>query len=103
MYLEGGVRTKSKSLLTDEQIERDGKNKDHERDQLIKNTITYLSVAALIGIAVFLFGMFIALAIHYYATDQFDKIEKIGFTIGGAAVGYMVRYFQSRRILPKDQ
>ena len=105
MNPEGGApsRTKGKSLLTDQQIELDGKNKDHERDQLIKNTIAYLSVATLIALAIFLFVMLAGLWIHYYLTGEYDKIEKVGFAIGGAALGYMVRYFQGRKILPDDK
>jgi hypothetical protein len=105
MNPEGGVpsRTKGKSLLTDQQLELDGKNKDHERDQLLKNTITYLSIIALIGLTVFLFAMLAGLWIHYYLNGEFDKIEKAGFAIGGVALGYMVRYFQGRKILPEDK
>ena len=105
MNLEGGVpsRTKGKSLLTDQQIELDGKNQDHERDQMIKDTVAYLTVATIIALPVLLLLVFLYVIYGYVKHDQFDKIEKICFAIGGVILGYCVRYLQGRKILPEDK
>jgi hypothetical protein len=89
-------------LLSDDEIRKDGNNRDYFRRQSLLDALTQIKLGAIYFVPLVMFIILILLIYHYIKINEYDKIEKIVSGLGGLVGGYIIRSLQSQNILPKD-
>lgn len=82
--------SKDREILDDETLMQDGKNRHHDRTQLIQNVKTYILIAVMILIPLFVLIMTILVLWHYFQNEKWEAIEKIFFGLLGVVAGIII-------------
>lgn len=94
--------SKDREILNDEQLAQEGKNKDHQRKQLIEDTKTYVTVGIIYGIPLAMCILAVLLFIHYIKSGDWEALEDILRYLVGGAGGVIIMSLLKAQNINKD-